>query len=276
MRSEIRLADQRDIPDLCDLWRSCFSDSEEYIRFFYRENFSRISVPVYTLNGKPVSMLHLMDAAFADGPDEHPVRFVYAVGTLPACRSNGLMRSLLLSAARSAKENGYGLFLKPAPHLTEYYAVLGFAQDSRFRLIAAEPEPEGRKDVSFAPISAEEYNRLRNAAFSGRPFVKWPDAHVRWCVEENAFCGGRTLSLSLDGSRHFLMGCPEDGVLRVTETDLSPGELHSAASALCSLFGTARLEAFLPEESCREGSNVISSVVFNAPLRRTYANLLLF
>ena len=276
MRSEIRLADERDIPDLCELWQSCFSDTEEYIRFFYRENFSRISVPVYTLNGKPVSMIHLMDAAFADGPDEHPVRFVYAVGTLPACRKNGFMRSLLLSAARSAKEKGYGLFLKPSPHLAEYYAALGFVLDNRFRLFAADPEPAGRKDVSFTSISAEEYNRLRNAAFSGRPFVKWPDAHVRWCVDENAFCGGRTISLSLDGNTHFLMGYPDDGVLRVTETDLGPEKLRQAASALCERFGTARLEAFLPEESCREGETLVSSVVYNTPLRRTYANLLLF
>ncbi len=276
MRSNIRLAAERDIPDLCELWRSCFPDPGDYIRFFYRENFSRISVPVYILDGKPVSMVHLMEASFADGPDDYPVRFVYAVGTLPGCRGKGFMRSLLLSAARSAEENGYGLFLKPAPHLEKYYADLGFVLDSRFRRFSAEPEPDGRKDISFAPISAEDYNRLRNVAFSGRPFVKWPDDHVRWCVDENAFCGGRTLSLSMDGSTCFLMGYPDGGVLHVTETNLSTGKLRLAASALCSLFGTARLEALLPEESCREGDAVVSSVVFNAPRRRTYANLLLF
>ncbi len=272
----IRLADERDIPDLCDLWQACFPDPGEYVRYFYRENFSRISVPVCVLDGKPVSMVHLMDASFADGPDRYPVRFVYAVGTLPRCRGRGFMRSLLLSAARSAEEGGCGLFLKPAPHLEKYYAGLGYAPDSRFRVFSAAPEPGRGEDVSFAPLSAEEYGRLRNAAFSDRPFVRWPEAHVRWCVDENAFCGGRTLSLSLDGRAFFLMACPDGGVLRVTETDLGPEQLRRAASALCSLFGTARLEAYLPEASCREGPAVVSSVVFNAPLRNTYANLLLF
>ncbi len=276
MRSVIRPADERDIPDLCALWQSCFPDPGDYVRFFYRENFGRISVPVYVLDGKPVSMVHLMDASFADGPDRYPVRFVYAVGTLPPFRNRGLMRSLLLSVARSAEEDGCGLFLKPAPHLEKYYADLGFALDSRFRVFSAAPEAGGGEEVSFAPLSAEEYNPLRNAAFSDRPFVKWPDAHVRWCVDENAYCGGRTLSLSLDGRTHFLMAYPDGGVLRVTETDLGPGQLRRAAAALCSLFGTDRLEAYLPEASCREGAAVVSSVVFNAPLRRTYANLLLF
>ena len=72
------------------------------------------------------------------------------------------------------------------------------------------------------------------------------------------------------------MGYPSGGVLRITETDLHPEQLKLFASALCGLFGTVRLEAFLPENSCREGEIVVSSSVFNAPLRHTYANLLLF
>ena len=276
MRSEIRLASRRDIPALCDLWQACFPDPEDYIRCFYRENFSRISVPVYTLEGRPVSMLHLMDAAFAEGGEEYPVRFVYAVGTHPDYRSRGYMRELILSAERAAEDRGYGLFLKPAPELTAYYAGLGFLRDSRFRFFAAEPEREGRRDITLAPLSPEEYNRLRNAAFSGGPYVKWPDAHVRWCVDDNAYFSGRTLSLTFAGSTRFLMGYPSDGILRVTETDLRPGELRQAASALCKLFGTSSLEAYLPEDCCGEGDAIVSSAVFHAPLRHTYANLLLF
>lgn len=274
MRSDIRLASERDIPDLCAIWQSCFSDPEDYIQYFYRENFHRISVPVYTVDDRPVSMFHLLDATFADGPDRYPVRFAYAGGTLSAFRCNGIFRTLLLSAAQAAKEGGYGIFFKPTPRLLEYYAALGFAADSRFRLFAA--EPDAQKDISFSPISAEEYNRLRNAAFSARPFAEWPDAHVRWCVDENAFCGGQTLSLTLEGSAHFLMGYPAGAVLRVVETDLSPEQLRLAAAALCERFAVTRLEAYLPEEVCPEGTAVVSSCVYNAPLRHTYANLLLF
>lgn len=276
MRSEIRLAVEKDVPSLCDIWRSCFPDPEEYVRLFYRENFGRIRVPVCTLDGKPVSMIHLMDASFANGSREDPVRFIYAVGTLPALRGSGYMRSLLLSAAESAEKDGYGLFLKPSPGMEAYYAALGFAEDSRLRLFTAEACPEGPADVSFAPLSAEGYNRLRDRAFSRRPYVKWPDAHVRWCVDETAFCGGRTLSLNFDGQTHFLTGAPARGVLRVTETDLSPEQLRAVSPALFKLFGVSRLEAFLPEETFPEGPSVVSSMVFNAPRRRTYANLLLF
>ena len=276
MRSEIRPAAERDLPELTALWASCFPDPEEYIRFFYRENFSRISVPVLTVDEKPVSMIHLMDAAFADGENEFPVRFVYAVGTLPAYRGNGFARALLLSAVRAAKEGGYGLFLKPVPSLKAYYSALGFAEDSRFRVFTAKPEPGESTPLSFSPLSARGYNRLRERAFSGRPFVKWPDAHVKWCVDENAFCGGQTLALSFKGAPRFLMGYPVGGVLRISETDLSPEELRLSARPLCDRFGVSRLEAYLPEEAFPDGPAVPSSFVCNAPLRRTYANLLLF
>lgn len=276
MPSDIRLATEEDLPELIKLWRSCFDDSEEYIRFFYRENYSRISVPVYTLNQRPVSMIHLMDASFADGADEYPVRFIYAAGTRSDCRCKGYLRSLIDLAAGSAKENGYGLFLKPSPALTGYYSALGFAEDSRFSIFTAGPGEDGRKDIAFSPLAPEEYNLLRDRAFSGRPFVKWPDTHVRWCVDENAFCGGRTLALKFDENMHFLMACPAGNVLRITETDLDPGQLKAVSFALCKLFGVARLEAYLPEDAVGEDPTVISSFVLNAPLKHTYANLLLF
>jgi GNAT superfamily N-acetyltransferase len=277
LRSDIRLATEEDIPELIELWKSCFpEDSEEYIRYFYRENFSRIRVPVYSLNGKIVSMIHLMDAVFANGTDEYPVQFVYAVGTRPDCRGKGILQSLLLSVFDSAKENGYGMFLKPSPELMNYYTRIGFAEDSRFRIFTIEAVQDGQKDFSCAPLSAEEYNRLRNRAFSTRPFVKWPDEHIRWCVDENDFCGGRTLSLKSGNDTHFLMCCPEGDVLRIIETDLEPDQLKTAAFGLCKMFGKSRLKAYLPEEVFREGPDVVSSLVFNAPLRQTYANLLLF
>ncbi len=275
MKSDIRMANEHDIPDLCAVWQSCFPDPGEYIRLFYRENFGRIGVLVYTVDGKPVSMVNLMDAAFAEGLREDPVKYVYAVGTLPEYRDKGLMRSLLLSAAHTAEEKGYGLFLKPVPALIEYYSYLGFTEDSHFKLFEAAPGKNREENIYFSPISAEEYNRLRNRAFNGRPYVKWSDSHLRWCVKENGFCGGKTVAFTLDGGTRFLMACPSEGVLRIIETDLNPEQLRRISSALCGLFSVSRILAYLPEDASCKGSSDVSSLVFNAPLRRTYANLLL-
>ena len=84
MESGIRLARKSDVPALCEIWQDCFLDPEDYILYFYRENFDRISVPVFTENDRPVSMLHLMDADFVNGEKRQAAKLIYAAGTTPA------------------------------------------------------------------------------------------------------------------------------------------------------------------------------------------------
>ncbi|MBE5809193.1 MAG: GNAT family N-acetyltransferase [Clostridiales bacterium] len=270
----VRTARRKDIPALCGIWRACFPDTEDYIRYFYRENFERIAVWVRTVDDAPVSMLHLFDAAFADGGYSRPAKLIYAVGTHPSYRRQGHMGRLLEAVKGRAREEGHVLFLKPATaELTEYYRSFGFEPDARFRVVTIRPGE--RVPLQTDMLSAQEYNRLRDIAFSGYPYAKWPDRHVQWCVDENEYCGGRTLSVMLDGETHFVMGAPQGDTLLITETDMGPSQLERAGGALCALFGAASLKAYLPDHVCGKGEEIVSSAVYNAPLRDTYVNLIM-
>ena len=274
METGIRFAERRDIPALCEIWEACFHDPYDYIRLFYRENFDHISVPVYVEAGRPVSMLHLLDASFRDGADAQPAKLIYAAGTLPGCRQRGYMRRLLEDVTSMALRDGFALFLKPADaSLLAYYRSFGFDRDACLRLVTI--PPGGKIPLTVSPLSPEQYNRMRDAAFSPRPYARWPDRHLRWCVADNAYFGGKTLALALDGETHFLMAAPEDGALLITETDLSLPQLRRVSGALCALFGTGLLKAYLPDGLCPEGEEIVSSVVCNGPLRHTYVNLIL-
>lgn len=274
MYSGIRPAERRDIHVLCGIWQACFYDQAEYIRFFYEENFDRIAVYVRTVNDSPVSMLHLLDSEFANGPAHRMAKLIYAAGTDPAYRKNGYMSELIRYAASLAKSGGYALFLKPSSeHLAEYYGAFGFTPDAHFRLLTV--PPGDRIPLSLTDLSPEEYNRLRDAAFSTRPYARWEDDHLRWCVAENAFCGGRTVAVEMDGGTRFFMGYPRDGVFLITETDMTPSQLRRAGGTLCGIFGTGALRAYLPDFACDEGELIVSSVVYNAPTEGTYVNLIL-
>ena len=274
MENGIRLARKSDVPVLCGIWQDCFLDPEDYILYFYRENFDRISVPVYTVNDRPVSMLHLMDADFVNGGKQQAAKLIYAAGTAPAKRKKGCMGALIRYAEEQALREGHALFLKPAtPYLTEYYRTFGFAEDARFRLVTLPPGDV--RPMMASPLSAEAYNRLRNASFSSRPFARWPDSHLSWCVKENQFCGGETLSVAVDGKQHFLMGAPRENSFLIYETDLTVPQLQHLSGALCERFRTDCIQAYLPEDACGEGKTIVSSVVFNAPHHNTYVNLIL-
>ena len=274
MNTEIRLATERDIPALCEIWQVCFHDPEAYIRYFYRENFNSITVPVYVVNDRPVSMMHTMDASFLYGAKRQEAKYLYAGGTLPAYRKNGCYGALFEYLTAQARQNGHALFGKPASRdLIPYYQAFGFEPDACFRLVTVRP---GEKiPLPVSALTPEAYNQMRNRVFSDRPYAKWPDRHLRWCVAENEWCGGKTLAVEMDHDVYFLIGAPRGNTLLITETNLSFSQLKRASGALCALFGTGLLQAYLPDFSCSEGEEIVSSIVYNAPLRNTYVNLLL-
>ena len=274
MDSEIRLAAERDLPALCRIWKECFSDNEDYVRFFYRENAGHVTTTVFTVDDRAVSVLHWFDAEFVNGGERQKAKYLYAGGSLPEYRKNGYYGALIEYVCGYARENGLVLFGKPAnQRLIPYYADFGFIPDACFRLVTVEAGE--RMPLDVRPLSPEEYNRMRDRAFGAHPHVEWPDRYVGYCVAENAFFGGRTLAVEMDGSVHFLMGAPKENALLITETDLSLSQLTRLSKALCELFGVGVLKAYLPDYSCGEGEEIVSSVINNAPLHNTYVNLLL-
>ena len=270
----IRFAVKNDIPDLIKIWEICFGDPVDYIEYFYRENFDGIEIPVYVVDDRPVSMAHMLPASFVNGSEVIPARLGYAGGTLPDYRKNGCFGMVMETMLSIARENGYVFFFKPSkPEQFEYYNSFGCKKDADFKVvdIICDASETNKGSSVIRDLSPEEYNRLRDDHFGVHPYVKWSDKHLRWCVAENAFCGGKTIAIE----SHFLMGLTENGVLRIIETDLSVNELRKYSRELCELFKAGSIKAYLPDYSCDEGKEIVSSYVYNAPLNNTYVNLIL-
>ncbi|MBR3149668.1 MAG: GNAT family N-acetyltransferase [Eubacterium sp.] len=273
MTTEIRKALKQDIPALCDIWKACFSDSDEYVKLFYDENFERIEVLALFVNEKPVSMINLLDASFADEKAHRKSKLIYATGTLPEHRKKGYMGALIEHVTDKAKKEDFALFLKPSsPSLIKYYKKYGFELDSYFRLITVTPNK--KQDISASDLSYKEYNRMRDAHFSKAPYVKWQDEHLRWCAAENEYFNGKTLKLRQNGNEHFLMCYPEGRHLIISETDMSLTQIKELSGALCDMFSTEAIKAYVPD-TFSEGERIVSSLVYNAELKNYYVNLIL-
>lgn len=273
MKTEIRLAAKKDIPALCEMWGICFSDPEDYIKLFYSENFDRMKVFVYTLDGRPVCMANAFDSLFCDSGKTQKAMFLYAGCTLPEYRHNGYFKKLISFLKCLSDRTGAAIFFKPAsPALADFYRTLGLEVGSYFRLVTV--NPVGKQPLSVSDISFTEYNRMRDAAFGGIPYVRWDDEHIRWCVSENKYFNGRTLKTNYGSENHFLMAYPSDDTLIINETDMSLGELKEFSGALCDIFGTKLIKSYMPD-SCGEGERIISSVIYNTDFRNIYINQIL-
>ncbi len=274
MNIDIRPATKRDIPALCEIWQACFHDSDEYLKLFYEENFGYAEILILTVDGEPASMVHFFDAELVDGKEFLSAKYGYAVGTLPKFRKKGYFHILMKYVMERAKKKGDVLIYKPATRsLGNLFIGLGAKHDTDYRLLSIEPGK--KRELSVYDISSEEYNKLRNEAFSDTPYVRWHDEYIRWCIKDNAFFGGRTLGFDWEGKSCFIMCYPEDETLIISETNLSPKQLKVLSGTLCSLFDTKHIKAYMDESTCDEGEKVIATVLYNAPIKHTYVNLLL-
>ena len=274
MNKSIRLAKKQDIPALCDIWKQCFSDSEEYIQCFYKNNFERISVLAYYVNDKPVSMVHLINASFESDIKHQEAKFIYATGTLPQYRKNGYMGTLLEELTKKARDEGFALFLKPSSsELLGYYEKFGFVADSAFQLINISP---GKiKLFPCRSLSDNEYNIMREKAFANIPHAKWDNAHIDWCINENELFYGRTLGIKFDNGEYFLLGYPENNTLVINETNLDVEQLKEASAFLCSLFRTKKIAAYMCNITCKEGEKTIPNLIYNSNFNNPYINMIM-
>lgn len=272
MNEKIRLAEKNDIPALCEIWEKCFSDSREYIELFYKNNFERIKIFAYCEDGKPVSMLHLIDADLIKKEKRQAAKFIYATGTLPNYRKNGCMSALIKFVTDLADKDSFALFLKPSsPAASKFYKSFGFEEKSALNIVSINPADS--KPLTAFDLSFIEYNRMRETAFNEISHIKWDDAHIKWCVEENEYFSGKTLGINYDNKEYFLMGYPENNELVINETDLSVNQLNEISASLCDVFGTKTVKAYMPV--CDEGDNYVSVLLYNLQTDRPYINMIM-
>lgn len=230
--SNIVFADpEKNREDIQAIWQSSFGDEEEYIDFFIQNRMTEETMLLYYLGDKVVSMASFLPVEYCSGEENIPSRYVYAVATLPEYRGNGYATKILEFAKKHYKEP---LILSPAEEgLISYYEKLGFkrafaesketADDIRAMELSVSGEAADDYDLS-EQITGEEYAKIRDAHFMQEGFVRWAPDAVSYAIEENAYCGGKTLLVSLERElkdKSVLMYRMEKDCLVIEETTLS-------------------------------------------------------
>lgn len=235
--SNIVFADpEKNREDIQAIWQSSFGDEEEYIDFFIKNRMTEDTMLLYYLGDKVVSMASFLPVEYCREEGNIPSRYVYAVATLPEYRGCGYA-SMILEFAK--KHYGEPLILSPAAEgLIAYYERLGFKRaftetqetvddDIQAMELSVSGEVADNYDLS-EQITGETYAKIRDAHFMQEGFVRWTAEAVDYAIEENAFCGGKTLMVSSEQEltkKSVLMYRVEENCLVVEETTLSGGEL---------------------------------------------------
>ena len=192
----IRFADEKDIPQLKEIWHISFGDSKEYIDMFMGKQFKNTKTVVYEEDSEILSMFFLFRCDFSIRKKTHPAFYLYAAATLPQYRGKGIMGKMLELSKSYAVENGFDfIILSPAERsLYDYYGRFGFKECFKSLKITLSLKNEEKYPPIFSENYFEEMLALRNAAVKKADGVLWGEEFFRYAVYENGYTNGNTKS----------------------------------------------------------------------------------
>lgn len=264
----IRYGEDRMIPELKKLWKTCFADEDAYINDFFAALYKGQDVLLAEENGV------LMGASFflpgklleSTGPDSwQEIRYVYALAVYPQFRGKGIAGRLLSHAhqtykspliAEPANEGLIGGFYKPLGFEEAFYlekepAWMPYSYGVQAAEIRAADSPAGRAgETAYAEetgragttVNAEEvcradaasYAKIRDAYFAKPGYVKWPIEHIAFALQEHRANGGEALIYKSGQKEDLLLYYTEDERAVVTETTLPAAQAAELLSRFIS------------------------------------------
>ncbi len=184
---------------LKQLWQIVFGDTEAYINLFFDHRFSPEHTMVALFEGAPVAMLYLLPITIRQGNVDYDARYIYAVGTHPDFRSQGLSGRLLAATHERLASEGVALsLLVPAePSLFDYYGARGYVTEFYRQTAEFIARPDQKEPAALTPAELPDLLALRDCAFgqSGL-YARWNADALRYQQKEAALLGGETLMFS--------------------------------------------------------------------------------
>ena len=144
------------IPQLRQLWKIAFGDSDAFLDSFFRTAFSPDRCRCVLKENRVAAVLYWFDCMVED----QKFAYIYAVATHPDFRNQGICRKLMENTHAVLSQQGYsGVVLVPQKEsLRNMYAGMGYRDCGGLTLIQC---CAGENPVSVRAIGAEEFASLR-------------------------------------------------------------------------------------------------------------------
>ena len=175
----IRRAQKQDMPQIRQLWETCFPDTEGFNDYFFAHIFSLDTVLLSEEQGMVCAMVQMLPYQLMAGGEVVDVTYIYGACTDPAHRRKGHMAQLLEASFKIDRAAGKAAStLIPAePWLFDFYRPFGdepfFEVDRRMITRTADGDRPLRLTEADLPQMAALYDRLTPACYIGRDAAYW-------------------------------------------------------------------------------------------------------
>ncbi|MDR0880239.1 MAG: GNAT family N-acetyltransferase [Clostridioides sp.] len=92
---EARLASEKDLETVKEIWNYCFGDTEKFTTYYFRNRYIKENNVVVENNGKILSSLQLSPYKLCLNGKTYNTSYVVGVSTLPDARGKGCMKAMI-------------------------------------------------------------------------------------------------------------------------------------------------------------------------------------
>ena len=256
-----KLATNKDIPSLKQIWSICFNEPQEAIDLFFENKFNNKNCVVLEVENKIVSALYMLDATIVLNDKIYPCYYLYAAGTLPSYRGLKYMTQLINYSNDLAFKNGkdFSFLLPASKSLYGYYGKLGYKRFFKQKIVVLQNEDMKKYKVSFKKeeISLDSVNNLRyNFLLDKEGSIMWSKESIKYAILINEAYNGKTV-FAKEG---YAICIPQDSEnLIITELISSNSSFDNLIGAIYSNFPSYdyyhfRLPAF--DNHFKNGKNI--------------------
>lgn len=265
--------------ELRALWCDVFGDEPGYVDAFY-ENFGD-DISGYAVTDEYGAVCSALTCHLCGTYMDRPVYVSYAVCTREDMRGQGLAAGLTSYVRDRVAEAGGISIVSPAePSLVSYYAKLGYEphffaiqravmspefdfeeyddfDEYDLDIEGADPTPF-RAEIDLQPMTAEKYNRYREAFLAGQPHIE-PSSSMLRLIESESINGSGLYSINrgdavcsviyADPARVVLSELVLNPVLKELSFDID----SEIASMIAKKFGAAETYFITPGEGGCQG-----------------------
>lgn len=240
-----------------NLWRHCFSDSEDFVELYFRRRFTEDRNQALWIGDRLIASLQRIPYTMTLFGCEIPISYVSGVCTHPDFRNQGYMPCLLAEAHRQmARENALISTLIPAEEwLKGYYnrygyAVTFFYAEFGVEWIAAQPNSQIIiVDLTMQENMDEIYDYFNERMFRRSACLQHTKEDFYVIIDDLRLSKGKLLVAKEEEHIVGLAFCyPQGGVTQVQEL------LFDSDNVRISLLYEANRVFALPELTCYKQS----------------------
>lgn len=233
-----RVAEKYDALELKELYTECFSDTNEYIDYFYSSVFPHITTFIGEYDNKIISMLSLFDSQLVIDGKILKAKYVYGVCTKKEFRGQQISKRLL-NFVKTQLFDCDALVIIPATiSLFEFYKKQGFF--TCFFLTNSSFSVSPKNEIPISPCSNQEFLFLRNEFLNSLSLYSRLSNNQLLLNEAN-FLEANFITATVDGKKGYCVCYKINQKVFIKEHSFGES-LKMLLPSLCAYFNLTKFE----------------------------------